>query len=430
MTRSLELAVVSVTLTESTQIAANISSWLDSSSCDDIYISHNIPWETLAGEGKLADLTSMYATTVYTDTNAEAGNQAVTFADRITSSSLRTAKLGDYYYKVPYVSGAGGIAYNVTMFEQNGWDIPETYEELVTLCATINAANISCGIGQTVKPFIWSGTDEYLWDCVVFDWWAQLAGVEENDSNSNSINKFNKYLSSSQFNPDTSPELKNAWAAWYDLIANKPENYVSGSTGLNHMDSQMAFAQGKAAMIPAACWLESEVGEENLITLSTEIALMPTPFLADAKKDANNKPIRVNYDLAAADSIVVSQKGNNTAVAKEFLLFMSELDHSKVFPELAGGALFAMKYNFGELKLMANSKWKLSMYEIVESSIRFNRYSSNPMYIKGLVQPYVNGYQYLTVAGAPASYTPTVVFNNAYNYARNNWNNWRQQAGL
>ena len=43
----------------------------------------------------------------------------------------------DGVYAVPYVANAAGILYNKDMFEEHGWTIPQTWDELITLCETI-----------------------------------------------------------------------------------------------------------------------------------------------------------------------------------------------------------------------------------------------------------------------------------------------------
>ena len=45
-------------------------------------------------------------------------------------------------YSVPYVANAAGILYNRDMFEEHGWKIPETWDELLALCDEIKAEGI------------------------------------------------------------------------------------------------------------------------------------------------------------------------------------------------------------------------------------------------------------------------------------------------
>ena len=45
-------------------------------------------------------------------------------------------------YGVPYVANAAGILYNRDMFQEHGWEIPETWDELLTLCDQIKSEGI------------------------------------------------------------------------------------------------------------------------------------------------------------------------------------------------------------------------------------------------------------------------------------------------
>jgi raffinose/stachyose/melibiose transport system substrate-binding protein len=45
-------------------------------------------------------------------------------------------------FGVPYVANAAGILYNRDMFEEHGWEIPETWDELIALCEEIESEGI------------------------------------------------------------------------------------------------------------------------------------------------------------------------------------------------------------------------------------------------------------------------------------------------
>lgn len=45
-------------------------------------------------------------------------------------------------YAVPYAANAAGVLYNRGMFEEHGWEIPETWDEFTTLCETIRQSGV------------------------------------------------------------------------------------------------------------------------------------------------------------------------------------------------------------------------------------------------------------------------------------------------
>ena len=59
-------------------------------------------------------------------------------------------------YAVPYVANAAGILYNKEMFEEHGWKIPTTWDELMSLCQEIQNAGI--------QPFYFGFKD--TWTCL------------------------------------------------------------------------------------------------------------------------------------------------------------------------------------------------------------------------------------------------------------------------
>ena len=48
----------------------------------------------------------------------------------------------DGTYIIPYVANAAGVLYNRDMFEEHGWEIPTTWDELLALCDEIQAEGI------------------------------------------------------------------------------------------------------------------------------------------------------------------------------------------------------------------------------------------------------------------------------------------------
>lgn len=59
-------------------------------------------------------------------------------------------------YGVPYVANAAGILYNREMFKEHGWEIPETWDELIALCDEIRS--------EGILPFYFGFKD--TWTCL------------------------------------------------------------------------------------------------------------------------------------------------------------------------------------------------------------------------------------------------------------------------
>ena len=74
-------------------------------------------------------------------------------------------------YAVPYVANAAGILYNRDMFEEHGWQIPNTWQELLDLCEQIKA--------DGEQPFYFGFKD--TWTCLA-PWNAMAVDLADADA--------------------------------------------------------------------------------------------------------------------------------------------------------------------------------------------------------------------------------------------------------
>lgn len=423
---------VTIEIEANPDLPSEIPNRLENRSDDDLFFSHGIQWEKAAVQGYLENLDDLYQMEV---------ENGVKFEERVLESFLNTAKFNGHYYKVPWTNGAGGLIYNKKMFDKHGWEVPTTYDELVELCTTIYDAKIKVDPNNmkpnapTIKPFVWS-SETYYWDYLVYDWWAQLAGVDK-------IDTYTKLESPEVFNPETNPEQMKAFEAWVDLVAKNPQYSMEDSVGKQYMAAQMDFLNGFAAMIPCAQWLEMEM-ISNIDPEIMEMAIMPAPFLSEAKKDENGNPIRVNYAVGAGDSIIIPSHSKEKDIAKEFLRFIARNENLKIFTEKTNGVMLAMDYSeveFDESKLSTFAK---GILDINKNSQKFDLYSQSLLVLDGKLSiqwapegiqhyaDYVNYYNNSEYLNNPSSYPEKDVlatFKNVYNTVENNWNKWLDEIG-
>lgn len=425
---------ITVTIEANPDLASDIPNRLQNGSPDDLFFSHGINWEFLAVQGHIEPLD---------DLMQEEVENGVKLIDKIDPSLLQTASFNGKYYKLPWTNGVGGIVYNAKMFRENGWEVPETYEELVALADTIYNAKIKVDPtdtkpnAATIKPFVWS-QETYYWDYLVFDWWAQLNGTDFFDV-------YTQVGSSELFNPTTNQGHYKALEAWTNLVAKNPLYSVEDSVGKQYMAAQMDFLNGYAAMIPNAQWLEMEM-ISNINPNIMEMRMMPAPFLADAKKDNEGNPIRVNYTVGAGDSIIIPKKAPNKALAKQFLLFLAKDSSIATFTEKTNGVLLAMKYDTVNIEEEKLSEFSKSIIEINQNSQKFNLYSNSLMILEGKVglewppqnlQYYAtlfnhyNNRSYLTNPEAwlqaGNEYNVRNIFVSSYEHIKANWSKWQSE---
>ena len=392
----------------------------------DIYMSHDINWRNYAAQGWLAPLDDVYSATV------EGENQ--TFEQKLIPGAAENSKFKvggeEHYYKVCYTQGAGGFVYNMDMFEENGWSVPETYDDLVKLCKTIVDAKLTNSAHKKVVPFAWGGSDrQYYWDYPVFEWWAQMAGLEKVNTILEYKGPTGEYADGYEmYNPATYyKEFNDAYKMWWDLIANNSANSTSTSRSDSIVKTRSAFINGEAAMIPYAQWAKFELESTNDgQPLDFKYSMMKTPKVNAEAKD-------YNYLVGFGDSIVVPSNSANIDLAKKFISFMATNASCHDFVRDAEGAFLAFDYKNIDLSdLEANDPYIRSIHEKL-STTNFSVVSQNPItYLTtNKVMPWVNNdYYYQKAASDPTGNNPSTVGNKVYQAAKSGWASWLHTAGL
>lgn len=421
---------VKVNYNMSIGILDRLESDLEKSPEYDIYMSHDINWQNFAARDLLESLDDLY--------ERDIDGTGKKFKDRLVNGAVDISKSENgsgkqHYYRVNYTQGAGGLVYNVDMFNKNGWDVPTTYEQLTALANKIVEAEIEIpGTRETVVPFTWAGSDrQYYWDYLVFEWWAQLAGMDK-------IDTFKKYLGPTglfkdgyeMFNPDSYyKEFLQAYKMWYDLIAVKPANSTPSAYGNNLLQAQANFAAGKAAMMPYAQWAKFETESAMDKPFDFNIAMMKTPR---AKADSPY----VNYLVGFGDSIIIPSKIDAAAKerAKDFLAYLATYEACATFAEQSKGAFLAFDYTDVVLSEEANNDtFVTSIKAKLTETTTFNLVSKNEITVWNVnkVMPWVENEYYYTLACSKSSdYTAEKVGTKVYKAAKDGWSAWLRAAGL
>ncbi len=126
-------------------------------------------------------------------------------------------------YAVPYVANAAGVLYNREMFQENGWEIPTTWDEFMELCETIKAS------GQ--QPLYFGFKD--VWTCLA-PWNALAVDLAPADV-CRQVNK-GETLFANEYDDVAEKMLELLQYAQNDPFA------------YNYNDACTAFANGESAM--------------------------------------------------------------------------------------------------------------------------------------------------------------------------------------
>lgn len=141
-------------------------------------------------------------------------------------------------YALPYAANAAGVLYNKEMFQKYGWEIPETWEEFMTLCNEIQ----SCGI----QPLYFGFKD--TWTCLA-PWNALAVSLADSDICSQ-VNR--EETTFKEAYRETAEKIKA-------LLPYAEENPYAYS----YNDACTAFARGESAMYPIGSYAIPQIKSVN-----------------------------------------------------------------------------------------------------------------------------------------------------------------------
>lgn len=254
----------------------------------------------------MPDVVTIWGQPSFLDEVLEAGvlaelNEA-DYADYgFVAGSLEGFKKDGKLYGLPRNTDIQIIYYNQKMFEDNGWEVPATYEDFIDLCRTIKEAGIT--------PVAMDGGDGWPMACFLTDILVKVAGTDYADIISNAV-------ATGDF---TAPEIEKAT----QLLVEAADAGVF-QTGYDTQDygtTQNLFTNGQAAMYAMGSWdcsmaLNEDIPEE----IRTNIRAFTLPPMADGKGGAN--------DIAAwnGGGYAVSANSEVKEEAIKFLNYMYQPD--------------------------------------------------------------------------------------------------------
>ncbi|MBC2876664.1 MULTISPECIES: N-acetylglucosamine/diacetylchitobiose ABC transporter substrate-binding protein [Streptomyces] len=144
---------------------------------------------------------------------------------------------GDEVWVFYYAYTVYGVWYSKTNLEKLDAQYPETWDEMLKLCEKAKKKGIA---GWT-----YAGQHPYYIPFSLYPFIAKIGGTEVLDRIDN-------------LEPDAwkHPAVKAAFEAYYELY--KKGYILRGTAGLDHIQSQTAWNEGKALFIPNGSWVENE----------------------------------------------------------------------------------------------------------------------------------------------------------------------------
>lgn len=198
-------------------------------------------------------------------------------------------------YAVPYMANAAGILYNKDIFDEHGWAIPTTWDELTALCEEMKAGG--------VLPFYFGFKD--TWTCLA-PWNAIAVDLAPSDVCAQ-VNKGN-----TTFTENYREVAKKEKA----LLAYAQEDPFAYS----YNDACTAFANGEAAMFAIGSYAVPQIKSVN-----PDINI--DSFVFPASNDAGQNVLNSGNDLQFS----IMENCENKDAAYEVLDFLLEDENVQMY---------------------------------------------------------------------------------------------------
>ncbi len=192
----------------------------------------------------------------------------------------------DGTYIVPYVANAAGILYNEDLFAEHGWQIPETWSELMQLCEEIE--------GEGILPFYFGFKD--TWTCLA-PWNAMAVELSPADT-AKQVNRGQTTFTQ---------EYRQLAEKYLALLPYGPDDPFA----YGYNDACTAFARGESAMYPIGSYATPQI-------LSVNPDLHIDSFVMPASDEREGRTLNSGIDLG----FCVTAECENKEAAYEVLDFL------------------------------------------------------------------------------------------------------------
>ncbi len=210
---------------------------------------------------------------------------------------------GDEVNGLGYVNNADGIIYNIDIFEEQGLEVPETYDELIAVCEQLQDAGITpfygtLGDAWTTLPSF-NGLGAYP---------AQEGFFDEMREEGENVG------------PESSVSFEQDYSEVLDRQAELYSYAQEGYRGRTYDDGNAAFANGDAAMYMQGIWAVNPIKGVN-----EDINLGIFPYPTDDPDDR----------LLVSGVDVVVTMGKDAPKSEEAMRFIEYLFQEDVITEFA-----------------------------------------------------------------------------------------------
>ncbi|WP_405610311.1 N-acetylglucosamine/diacetylchitobiose ABC transporter substrate-binding protein [Streptomyces sp. NBC_01511] len=251
----------------------------------------------LVGKKQLTDLTALMDAPSYDD-------PAKKVRDTLRPGIIEMGQFdGDPVWIMYYAYTVYGVWYSQTALEKLDATYPETWDDMLALCAKAKK--------QGIAGWTYAGKHPYYLPFSLSPLIAKIGGVEVIDK-----------IDNLEPNAWKDPAVKTALEAYYELY--KKGYILKGTPGLDHIQSQTAWTKGKALFIPNGSWVENEAAKTMPADFNLAVG-------APSSMDASDKLPFGTLWASGGEPFIVPQKAKNPQGGMELLRIMLSEESSKNF---------------------------------------------------------------------------------------------------
>lgn len=252
-------------------------------------------------------------------------------------------------YGVPYVANAAGILYNRDMFEEHGWEIPETWTELLALCEDIQA--------EGILPFYFGFRD--TWTCLA-PWNALAVGLAPADTCRN-VNAGETTFTE---------EYRETAEKCLELVSYGPDDPFA----YGYNDACTAFANGESAMYPIGSYAVPQI-------LSVNPEMNIDSFVMPGNDNVEDNTLNSGVDLMFA----VTEACEHKEEALEVIDFLLEDENIQAYIDDQN----AIPCKTGDFQLASQLDGMTSFIEAGDMADYQDHYYPSEMAADALIQTYL-----------------------------------------
>ena len=225
------------------------------------------------------------------------------------TNSFATKPNGDgKLYLAPFTYDPCGLFYNAGLFEQKGWTVPTTWDEMWELGEKAKAEGIALFTYPTTGYF----------DAFFSALLNETVGADA-------------YTKLMEYDTKTwqSAETKKAFEIVGKLAQYTEANTVANANKDNFTKNQQLILDNKALFCPNGTWLPDEMSE------APRAEGFKWGFMALPKVSAEGD----SYSSTFSEQVYIPSKAKNADLAKKFITFMYSDEAAKLFAEESGCVL-------------------------------------------------------------------------------------------